>query len=143
MQTVTVAPPNSGTWAADLGVAYRSSGLALRRVSASPAEGEYVAAAGVYSFSNDDSEQQVAISYTYTTADGRSVTIANGFQGLAPEMSCVLESSYGGRQATLVLNRVVSARLTLPAPAEQFALVDLELEALADVNGEIGRWSNL
>jgi hypothetical protein len=141
--TITVEPPLVGTWTRDLGVAYAEGGAALTRVAATPGEGQYTVSAGTYTFNSLDAAEDVAISYAYTTAEGRSVTITNGFQGLAPEFSCVLESSYGGRQVALVLNRCVSARLTLPAPAEQFAVADLEFEALADLDGEIGRWSNL
>src|SRR5215469_4599212 len=48
--TVTIAPPNSGTFVADWGVRYASSGLTLTKVASSPAAGQYSVSAGVYTF---------------------------------------------------------------------------------------------
>lgn len=57
---------NSGTFAVDLGVSYVSSGQALTPVASAPAQGQYMVAAGLYTFNAADTTQQVKISYAYT-----------------------------------------------------------------------------
>lgn len=58
-----------GPWASDYGVAYAASGVPLALVGASPAQGQYAVAGGVYAFSAGDAGAAVALSYGYVPQD--------------------------------------------------------------------------
>jgi hypothetical protein len=62
--TVTITPPNSGTFSEDLGVSYASSGLSLVRVTSAPAAGQYSVneATGVYTYAAGDASASEFIS---------------------------------------------------------------------------------
>lgn len=75
-QTVPSASPliltanqTYGPWASDLGVVYATSGAPLTSVAASPAMGQYVVSAGVYTFSAADAGAALSISYGYIPQD--------------------------------------------------------------------------
>lgn len=53
-----------GLWAQDVGVTY-ANGTALTKVAGSPAQGQYAATAGVYSFNAADIGQSVTVAYSY------------------------------------------------------------------------------
>lgn len=93
---VTVTPPSSGTFADDLGVFYQSSGLALVRVAASPAVGQYSVAAGVYTFAAGDTAAAagVVISYSYTLTGGTTYQINNQPLGYGPQCELYLVDTY-------------------------------------------------
>lgn len=57
-----------GDWASDGGVVY-ADGAPLGAVAANPAAGQYVAAAGAYTFSAADAGASVALTYGYVPAD--------------------------------------------------------------------------
>jgi hypothetical protein len=58
-----------GAWAADLGVVYQSSGVALQAVKSAPSVGQYSVNAGVYTFNAGDAGANLAISYGFIPQD--------------------------------------------------------------------------
>ncbi len=58
-----------GPWGSDLGVVYATTGAPLVAVAASPSIGQYVVAAGVYTFSAADTGAPVSLSYGYIPQD--------------------------------------------------------------------------
>lgn len=142
---ITVAPPNSGTFAADLGVKYTATGLALTRVGSAPSVGQYtVSALGVYLFNTgDQGTNNVAISYEYTAVSTTAQygTISNMLMGYAPSFSIVLSNPFDGKTFTLHLNKCISNKLSLPFKNEDYAVPDFDFDALADASGELGYWS--
>lgn len=139
---VTVAPPSSGTFVADLGVVRTDTGAQLTRVdiSATPATGEYkVSAAGVYTFASADTGKPIAISYEYSAASGGKVwTMTNETMGYTPSFTLLLQNGYDGKNLVCKLNRCVSGKLGLPLKADDFAVYDFEAQAFADAAGSLG-----
>lgn len=93
---VTVTPPGSGTFAEDLGVTYAGSGLALVKVAATPAVGQYTVSAGVYTFAAGDAAAAagVIISYSYTLTGGTTYQINNQALGYGPQCELYLVDTY-------------------------------------------------
>jgi hypothetical protein len=79
---VTVA--NSATFVEDYGVFYASSGAQLSPVTASPSQGQYSVASGVYSFNTADNGAAVLIYYSYTVSSGNKISLANQLTGPLP-----------------------------------------------------------
>lgn len=138
---VTIAPPNSGTFVADLGVVFSATGVQLTRVASAPAVGQYSVntATGVYTFNSADTAKAVQISYEYTAASGGQVwAMTNDVMGYTPSFSVLLQNSYGGQNLVCKLNRCVSGKLGLPLKSDDFAIYDFEAEGFADSAGNLG-----
>lgn len=138
--TLTVTPPGSGTFVADLGVMNATTGEQLSRVASAPAAGQYaVSGAGVYTFASADQGKAVRISYEYSAASGGKVwTITNEVMGYTPSFTLLLQNGYQGKNMVVKLNRCVSGKLALPLKNDDFAIYDFDAEAFADANGELG-----
>ncbi len=138
--TLTVVPPNSGTFVADLGVIDATTGVQLTRVATAPATGQYaVTNAGVYTFASADQGKGVRQSYEYSaTAGGQFWTITNEVMGYTPAFTLLLQSGYQGKNLVLKLNRCVSGKLALPLKADDFTIGDFDAEAFADPAGDLG-----
>lgn len=137
---VTVAPPSSGTFTADLGVLRTDTGVQMERVASAPATGQYsVTALGVYTFAAADTGKPVAISYEYSAAAGGKVwTMTNETMGYTPSFSMLLQNGYDGKNLVVKLNRCVSGKLSLPLKSDDFAIYDFEASAFADAAGSLG-----
>lgn len=137
---VTVAPPSSGTFVADLGVMFSASGVQLTRVASAPATGQYsVSALGVYTFAAADVALGVKISYEYSAAAGGQIyTMTNETMGYTPSFTLLLQNGYDGKTMVCKLNRCVSGKLSVPLKSDDFAIYDFEAEAFAAANGELG-----
>ncbi len=72
--SITVNAPH-GNWGADIGITY-SNGTTLQLVANSPAQGQYMVNAGLYSFSVADAGQNVLLSYSYIPADIEHACVA-------------------------------------------------------------------
>lgn len=137
--TITVA--NSATYADDLGVVDKATGLLMKKVASAPSTGEYSVAAGVYTFAAADAEKAVLISYQYTVASGGStIIIAQNLIGVAPKFKAVLSTRYDGQQIDLQLNACVATKLAFATAQEDFAKPNFEFSCFADDSGEVGRW---
>ena len=138
---VTIAPPNSGTFVADLGVIFSATGVQLTRVASAPAVSQYSlnAATGVYTFNTADSAKAVAISYEYTAAAGGQVwAMTNDIMGYTPSFSMLLQNTFNGKSLVVKLNRCVSGKLSLPLKSDDFAIYDFEASAFADSANSLG-----
>lgn len=138
--TVTVAPPNSGTFVADLGVIDAATGLALKKVATAPTTGQYsVSALGVYTFASADASKAVLVSYEYTaTGTAKVIQISNQLMGTAPKFKAALDMTLDGKNFTLVLNSCVSNKLSLPFKNDDFVVSEFDFSAMADASGNIG-----
>jgi hypothetical protein len=142
--TITVAPPNSGTFVADLGVIDASTGKPLTRVGAAPATGQYmVSAVGLYTFAAADTLKNVLISYEYSAVSTTALygVISNQLMGASPFFGVTLNNAYQGRVLTLKFNRCMSSKFSMPFKNEDFAIPDFEFEAMADDAGNVGYWA--
>ncbi len=138
---VTIAPPSSGTFVADLGVVVAATGVQMTRVASAPTTGQYSVntATGVYTFAAADTTKGVLISYEYSAAAGGQVwTMTNDLMGYTPSFTLLLQNSYDGKSLVCKLNRCVSGKLALPLKADEFAIYDFEAEAFSDAANNVG-----
>lgn len=138
---LTITPPSSGTFVADLGVIFTATGVQLTRVASAPAAGQYSVntATGVYTFASADTGKVVGISYEYSAATGGQVwTMTNETMGYTPSFTLLLQNAYDGKTMVCKLNRCVSGKLSVPLKSEDFAVYDFEAEAFADAAGSLG-----
>lgn len=138
---LTMAPPNSGTYVADLGVVFSSTGVQLTRVASAPATGQYSVntATGVYTFAAADTTKGVLISYEYSAAAGGNVwTITNDVMGTTPAFSLLLQNAFDGKNLVCKLNKCVSGKMALPFKSDDFAIYDFDAQANADAAGNVG-----
>lgn len=138
--TITVAPPNSGTFVEDMGVVFEATGVQLTRVASAPAAGQYsVSGSGVYTFAAADQGKALLQSYEYSVASGGEVfSITNETMGYTPSFKMLLQNEYDGKKFVMKLNRAVSGKLNVPLKNDDFALYDFEAEAFADASGSLG-----
>lgn len=138
---VTIDPPGSGTFVADLGCVFLATGVQLTRVASSPAAGEYSVntGTGVYTFNTADAAKHVLISYEYSDATGGVYyTLTNEVMGYTPSFTLLLQNQYDGDTLVMKLNRCVSGKLSFPFKNDDFAISDFEAEAFADAAGSLG-----
>ncbi|MDZ7595872.1 MAG: hypothetical protein U0932_14585 [Thiobacillus sp.] len=138
---ITIAPPSSGTFVADLGVLDATTGVQLTRVASAPAAGQYslVVATGIYTFASADTGKAIKISYEYSaSAGGQIYTMTNETMGYTPSFTLLLQNGYDGKTMVCKLNRCVSGKLSVPLKSDDFAIYDFEAEAFAAANGELG-----
>lgn len=139
LPTITLTPPESGTYANDLGVrnaAYQP----MTRVATAPATNQYtVTPAGAYSFAAADAGKTVFISYSYTTtaATSRKQTITNLLMGQAPKFRADYFTKYDGKQTCLTLYRCTAAKLGLASKLDDYMIPDLEIDPMADIAGNV------
>lgn len=139
--TVTMVPPSSGTFVADMGVVFTATGVQLTRVASAPATGEYSlnASTGVYTFAAADQGKAIKVSYEYSAATGGQIwTMTNETMGYMPSFTLMLQNSYDGKNLVCKLNRAVSNKFALPLKADDFAIYDFEAEAFSDAADELG-----
>lgn len=138
---LTMAPPSSGTFVADLGVVFDATGVQLTRVASAPATGQYSVntTTGVYTFAAADTGKVVKLSYEYSAAAGGQVwTMTNETMGYTPSFTLLLQNGYDGKNLVCKLNRCVSGKLSLPLKSDDFAIYDFDAEAFADAAGNLG-----
>lgn len=139
---ITVTPPSSGTWAADLGV-ISATGLPMIRVASAPATGQYSAAAGVYTFAAADAALRVFINYQYTATSttAKNSTVVNSVMGYAPTFQADLFIPYQGKALCLTLYSCISSKLSLGTKLDDFTIPELDFAAFANSAGSVMKWS--
>lgn len=137
---VTVTPPSSGTFVADMGVFNSSTGAQLTRVAASPTAGQYaVSAGGQYTFAAADTGKNMLISYEYVVATGGTTfSLTNDLMGSTPSFAMILQNSYGGQNLVCKFNKAVSGQLSVPLKNDDFAIYDFNAECFSDSSGNLG-----
>ncbi|TDR82205.1 hypothetical protein [Paludibacterium purpuratum] len=144
--TVTVAPPNSGTFVADMGV-IGASGSPLAKVASNPATGQYACSvAGVYTFAAADSGKMVYINYQYTVGSSSAgtaqmQTVRNLPMGYAPQFRADLGVSYQGKIVTFSIPQAVSTKMTLGFKNEDFMIPEFDFSAMDNGTGNVLTWS--
>lgn len=138
LTTYTVTVSNSATWLADQGVFYAATGLPMAYVASAPTVGQYSVAAGIYTFAAADAAKGVYISYTYSSATGIQIPIANVKMGVGPSFKIVFSGTFDGRQVTYTFNNCQSAKLSIPAKQDDWLITELDFMLAADIAGNIG-----
>lgn len=149
LATNTLAVTNAATFVADLGVYFTGPfGQFLTYVTGAPGAGQYgvigTSAPGVYTFNAADIGKAIVVSYVYTDASGKTVTISNNFMGYTPTFVGTFYSQRSTQNAsgqlTLRLNGCVSSHLTFPNRIDDYAIPDFDFQAFAPAgnNGSLG-----
>ena len=141
--TLTIAPPDAGTFAADLGVTNALTGLPLNRVATAPVAGQYSlnAATGVYTFAAADTGKAMLISYEHSKtldANSKLFAISNNLMGYPPTFSALFYNEYAGKKLVMKLNANVMGKQGLPFKNDDFTMSDFDAEAFADASGSVG-----
>jgi hypothetical protein len=140
--TITVVPPASGVWAADLGVT-KADGTSFTRVAAAPAVGQYSVAAGAYLFNTGDTGTVVYISYNYTATSttAQKQTVTNRQLGYQPTFVADLIVPYNNKVLTVKLYSCIAQKLGFATKLDDFLVPDFEFEGFEDGSGNVMDWS--
>lgn len=139
--TVTITPPGSGTFGADLGVVYAATGIPFTLVASGPTVGQYSVAGAVYTFAAADASAAIYISYTYTVTTGNTLSYANQLMGAAPRFSIVWGNSYEQKNIYVKFNNCISTKFTLPMKLDDYTIPEFDFSAFADASGNIYTYS--
>lgn len=139
--TVTVAPPNSGTFVADLGVRSATTGDRFERVAATPSSGQYtVNNAGLYTFASADANAPLLFSYEYSASSttGKVYELQSDLMGYTPSFSLLFKQQYMGRNLVMKLYNSVSGKFAVPFKNDDFTLQDFEATAFTNAVDSLG-----
>lgn len=137
--TITPTVPESGTWAADLGVD-DANGQPMTRVTGTPATGQYAVSAGTYTFAAADQGQKVFITFRYSVAgSGKTLDIANVDMGEVPTFRAELLTRKNGKAFYVCVYNFVSGKLGLETKQDDFLVPGYEFTGFADSLGRVAR----
>lgn len=141
--TITIVPPASGVFVADLGVFNATTGAPMTRVDSSPATGQYsvVPATGVYTFAAADADVPVLISHEYSIASSATselFTMSNQLMGYTPTFSAIFFNQFAGKTTVMKLTQNVLGKLSRPQKNDDFTMTDMDAESFADSSGSVG-----
>jgi hypothetical protein len=139
--TITVTPPNSGTWQTDMGVK-DANGNPMTRVASAPTAGQYSVTAGAYLFAAADTGKIVFISYEYTATSttAKKIDVNNLPMGYAPTFLMSLSRPFNGAIDSLKLYSCQSNKLGVGGKNDDFNVAELDFDAFADGAGRVLSW---
>lgn len=141
---ITVTPPSSGTYAANLGV-LNASGLPMTRVASAPATGQYSVntTTGAYTFAAADTGLTVFVNYQYTatSTSAKKSTVMNLPMGYAPSFRADLYIPYQGKSFIITLYNCIASKMTFATKQDDFGVPDFDFEAFADSSGQVLTWA--
>lgn len=140
--TITVAPPNSGVFAADLGV-LNAAGLPMQRVASAPTTGQYsvTVGTGAYLFAAADTGLTVYINYRYTVAaatSGSTQALTNPLTGPIPTFRADMQLIKASKIFYVGLNNSYSTKLMLASKQDDFTIPEFDIGCLDDGTGNVG-----
>lgn len=135
---ITPTVPDSGSWAADMGVR-NASGLPMTKVASAPATGQYSVAAGVYTFAAADTGLKVFISYSYTAtvAGANKMTIVNVPMGAAPICRLDVFFKKNGKQFATSYPQAIASKLGWQSKLDDYMVPEMDFECFADSAGNV------
>lgn len=128
---------------ADLGIKRAADSTPLTFTTGVPGPGQYGVnvSTRTYSFNAADVGTAILLSYTYSSASGFKIAFADLLKGEAPYFSLFLMNTYGGKQFTMTLNKVVTTKVVLPFRLETFSISEFSFEAISDLSQAVGTLS--
>ena len=136
--SITITPPNGGTFTEDLGIV-GSDGTTFIKVAGAPEAGQYaVTSGGVYSFNTADNGKHayISYSYSYTLASAKKITLNNMAMGNTPSIKLQYLSAYKGKRALLELESITSTKLGLfSTKNDDFSVPEIDFHAATDAAG--------
>jgi hypothetical protein len=143
---ITVVPPATGVYKADLGVISGVTGSPMKRVASAPATGQYSVneATGIYTFAAADTLLLMYLNYQYnvsTASAGFTQTVKNLAMGAAPAFRARLTVIFQGKSVNIDARSCVATKFTLPFKNTDFAVPELDFELQDDGAGNVYDWS--
>jgi hypothetical protein len=139
---ITPVVPGAGTWNSDLGVVNAANGEPLTLVTGTPLAGQYSVAAGVYTFSSADNVSGISViitfSYSFTTAPGQNIIIANQPIGTTPTFQIDYKTGLYGATYYLRLYAAICSKWTMGHKLEDFAMPEFDFEFFANAAQQVG-----
>lgn len=135
--TITVTPPNTGTFVDDLGV-LDSNAVPMTRVASAPATGQYSMSAGIYTFAAADTGKKVFINYrySYSLTGAKHISLTNVAMGQTPSFKAYMQTTFQGKRALVMLENVTSTKLQLlSTKLDDFNVPSVDFSAAADASG--------
>jgi hypothetical protein len=141
--TITVTPPNSGTYGHDLGVINASTGIALEKVASTPAANQYSESAGVYTFNAAQTGVLMYINYSYTATSNtaKSSTVLTKPMGYSPNFQMDLYIPYNGQSFVVTLYKCISNKFSLQTKLDDFNYPEIDFTAFANSSGQVLTWA--
>ena len=137
-----VTPANVAGFADDAGVIYAATGLPLVKVAASPSAGQYVLAAGVYTFAAADAGRALLLNYTYAVAaSGQKFVVTNQLTGTTPTFQAQFFTTFQGQAVSLKLNACTASKLSMQTKLEDFVIPEFDFSCFAESTGTVMTWS--
>lgn len=135
---------NHAEFTQDMGVTYASGLQNFQKVTGVPTVGQYNVSSGVYGFASGDNNKSVLVSYRYSVTTGRVLVVQNHVQGWGPSFEMVLSNPYQeftpGVPNYLDLYACKCGKLTTPLKRADYLISDLEGQAYANANGQLGEF---
>ena len=136
----TLTVTNVATFLTDLGVMYAATGKPFVYTSGAPAAaGQYTQSGGVYTFHAGDVATAVLISYVYSSATGRTLTVTNHIQGYGPVFELYLMQPYQGTNG-IHLFACRASKMSNPLKRDGYLISDFEFEAYSNAAGQVAEF---
>jgi hypothetical protein len=135
---ITPTVPGTGTWTADLGV-LDSNANPMQVVAATPATGQYMVAAGVYTFAAADTGKRVFVNfqYTATSTTAPNQLITSQPLGYTPTFALDVYVPYNGSSLTVHMFQVVASKLSIQTKLDDFIIPSMDYEAFANASNQV------
>ena len=142
--SVTVVPPATGSFAADLGV-LNALGQPMKRVASAPATSQYSVnvSTGAYTFAAADVGLTVYINYQYsaTVTGAQTLAIKSLPMGSAACFKADLTVIYQGKLTTMSFNRCTSNKFSIGFKNSDFAIPEFDFSLMDDGLGGVAKIS--
>lgn len=145
--TMTIAPPNSGTFFQDQGVNYTTTGLPFTFGTVAPTLGTYSlnTATGVYSFAAADAAAAIQASYTFKTGSlGQSLLSGNPVLGNTVSVSCVIQITDPTNNLTALFQifNCVFEGFDWATKLEDFMYPEMNGSCFVNTAGQVWQWNS-
>lgn len=138
---ITPVIPNSGVWAADMGVR-NASGIPMTRVASAPITGQYSVTLGAYTFAAADTLLTVYIDYRYTIAgSGKKIAVVNQQLGSTPSVSLDIVVPYSGKMLTARFPNAVAGKMNMATKLDDFTIPEIDFDCFVDSSNNVGTLS--
>jgi hypothetical protein len=135
--SITIAPPNSGTFVADQGV-LDANGNQMVLVTTAPTQGQYevVNSTGVYTFASAETGT-IQISYVYSITGGHNVAIPNKPMGAQPLIELWVFNNNWSNNLAMRFPGCTFTKFGIPQKNTVWSIPDYECSAFSDGLGNI------
>jgi hypothetical protein len=139
---ITPTVPSTGSWNQDLGVVNSATFEPLVLVTGTPTAGQYAVAAGIYTFSSADHASGISVvisfAYSYTTAPGQYLIIANQAIGTTPTFQIDYKSTLYGATYYLRLFQSIGAKAGFTHKITDYMMPEYDFQFFANPAQNIG-----